>query len=59
MIKGGIYLKDENEYFSDFKYYVREIITRVLRTNYTRIRKIIFNKDNKGIIFLYLKNLMR
>jgi len=50
MIKGGIYFKDENEYFSDFKYYVREIITRVLRTNYTSIGKIIFNKDNKGII---------
>lgn len=47
------YLKDENEYFSDFKYYVREIIKRVVRTNLTRVRNIIFNKNTEGKFFKF------
>jgi hypothetical protein len=48
MITGPSNLKDENEYFSNFKVCVKDIITRVIRTNLTRIRKIIFNPDNQG-----------
>lgn len=58
MIKESSTLKDETEYLPNFNYYVREILMRIIRTNLSRIRKILFNKCPEGIKF-YLKVFFR
>ena len=55
MLYGGDNSKDENENFYDFTYVVREIISRILNTKLSKVRKVIYNNDDKGNLLFNIR----